>query len=86
MSADTRYASLGPDGRLLDVTAGDIRRAGHPRVPPGRAEFLDWECRRRSGDALDVEHPLLQVHYRLASGQLRTGWIDVLGLDWGRPS
>jgi hypothetical protein len=44
-------------------------------------QFLDWGGRRRTGEVVDAEGPLLQVHYQLASGQTRTNWIDVLRLD-----
>jgi hypothetical protein len=44
-------------------------------------EFLDWGLRQRTGEVIEVAGPLLRVTYRLASGQLRTRWIDVLHLN-----
>ncbi|MGV7352573.1 hypothetical protein PJM47_18715 [Mycobacterium kansasii] len=41
-------------------------------------EFDDRTGRRRAGTVLVVDGPLLHVEYRLASGQSRTGWIDIL--------
>jgi hypothetical protein len=50
-------------------------------VPGQRVEFIDRGRRQRSGEVVEVAGPLLRVRYRLASGQARTAWIDVLHLD-----
>jgi hypothetical protein len=47
--------------------------------------FLDWGRRRRTGEILRADGPLLEVQYQLAYGQARTAWIDVLRLDGGQP-
>ena len=44
-------------------------------------EFVDWGGRQRRGEVVEVGGPLLWVAYRLASGQPRTAWIDVLHLN-----
>jgi hypothetical protein len=46
-----------------------------------RIEFTDWGGRKRTGEVLETDGPLLQVGYQLARGQSRTAWIDVLRLD-----
>ena len=62
---------------LPDTTVAAVQLLGTGQS----VDFLDWTRRRRRGDVADIEGPLLQVEYRLASGQARTAWIDVLHLD-----
>jgi hypothetical protein len=57
------------------LTASETLRAGQS------VEFLDWGRRQRTGEVVEVAGPLFRVAYRLASGQLRTRWIDVLHLN-----
>ena len=47
----------------------------------GVVGFEDRSGRRREAMVLAVDGPLLHVEYRLASGQLRTAWIDILGVE-----
>jgi hypothetical protein len=57
------------------LTAAETLRAGQS------VEFLDWGRPQRTGEVGEVAGPLFRVAYRLASGQLRTRWIDVLHLN-----
>jgi hypothetical protein len=59
----------------IAMTAAETLSAGQS------VEFLDWGRRQRTGEVVEVAGPLLRVAYRLASGQPRTAWIDVLHLD-----
>lgn len=46
-----------------------------------RIEFIAWGGHQRVGEILNTDGPLLRVGYRLASGQARTVWMDILRLD-----
>jgi hypothetical protein len=61
-----------PD-RITAVLSG--LRPGDPVV------LTDWGGRRRRGEVTELQGPLLRVDYRLASGQQRCAWIDVLHLE-----
>jgi hypothetical protein len=43
--------------------------------------LLDWGRRRRTSEVVQVEPPLLPVHYRLASGQTTVSGIHLLRVD-----
>ncbi len=65
---------------LHTLPAGLVNMMG--AIAPGqRIEFTDWAGRKRVGEILQTDGPLLQVGYQLASGQARTAWIDLLRLD-----
>jgi hypothetical protein len=63
--------------RLPDEVAAAVSGVG----PGDAAVFTDWGGRRRGGEVVQVEGPLLRVDYRLASGQPRSAWIDALHLQ-----
>jgi hypothetical protein len=65
---------------LHNLSARLVEQAGAIAVGD-RIEFTDWGGRKRVGEILDTDGPLLQVGYQLVSGQPRTAWIDVLRLD-----
>ena len=41
----------------------------------------DWDRRRRGGEIVQVEHPLLPVPLQPLCGRTRVSWIDALHLD-----
>jgi hypothetical protein len=63
-----------------NLSARLVEKAGTMAVGQ-RIEFTGWGGRHRVGEILQTEGPLLQVGYRLASGQTRTAGIDVLRRD-----
>jgi hypothetical protein len=65
---------------LHDLPARLIQAMGAIAVDQ-RIEFTDWGGRKRTGEVLETDGPLLQVGYQLASGKPRTAWIDILHLD-----
>jgi hypothetical protein len=65
---------------LHDLPARLIQTMGAIAVDQ-RIEFTDWGGRKRTGEVLETDGPLVQVGYQLASGKPRTAWIDILHLD-----
>jgi hypothetical protein len=65
---------------LHDLSVRLVEKAGATAVGQ-RIEFTDWGGRKRVGEVLETDGPLLQMRYQLASGQPRTAWIDILHLD-----